>query len=240
MTAETNRVPAGVSSGGQFTGTVHAEAPVRLFNRSDGSFLKPSPSSTAEHCIDFWSHVAIPDEIIEQAERTFSATRAEEIAADMDAATNNWSERYEASNPRPKREGREAERWDAQYEADRQAYRDSIEEGITNSRPRFLGSYDARQIVRAAQMYYHRPHSVKFPEESDKVLDYQIELFDGVMSVEEIERVYQMHKIHYCLEEIQKDDHLQRLMVDRLTEVSGGIRGVHLELNHQTNLSQEY
>jgi hypothetical protein len=240
MTAETSRVPAGFTSGGQFTATVHAESPVKLFNRSDGSFLKPSPSSTAAHCIDFWSNVSIPDEVIEQAERTYASVRAEEIAADLKTATDAWTATYMANKPRPARAGREADRWDAQYASDLDEYAASIEDDITTSRPRYLGSYDARQIVRAAQMFYHRPHSVKFPEESQRVLNYQVELFDGVMTVEEIEHVYQMHKIHFCLEEIQKDDHLQRLMVDRLTEVSGGIRGVHQELNHQTQLGQQY
>ena len=240
MTAETSRVPAGFTSGGQFTATVHAESPVKLFNRSDGSFLKPSPSSTAAHCIDFWSNVSIPDEVIEQAEQTYAAVRADENAEDRRVAIETGSAKYAADNPRPRRDGREADRWDAQYAVDLAEYRASIEDSITNSRPRYLGSYDARQVVRAAQMFYHRPHSLKFAEESERVLNYQVELFDGVMTVEEIERVYQMHKIHYCLEEIQKDDHLQRLMVDRLTEVSGGIRGVHQEINHQTQLSQQY
>jgi hypothetical protein len=239
MTAETSRVPAGVSSGGQFTATVHGEAPVRLFNRSDGSFLKPSPSSTAEHCIQFWSNVTIPDEVIEQAEQTYDHVRGEEIATEMDAETDAWSERYVANNPRPRREGRDLDRWEAQYAVDRDAFRDSIEEVITSRRPRYLGSYDARQIVRAAQMYHHRPHSLRFPEESRKVLDYQVELFDGVMSVDEIERVYEMDKIHFCLEEIIKDDSLERQIVEKLAELSGGIAGVHEELSYQSNVAAQ-
>lgn len=239
MTAETSRVPAGFTSGGQFTATVHAEAPVRLFNRSDGSFLKPSPSSTAEHCINFWSNVNIPDEIIEQAEKTYAAVRAEEIATDLEAASNRWAASYLAENPQPRREGKDMDKWTERYNTELVAYQDEITEGITNSRPRYLGSYDARQIVRAAQMYHHRPHSLKFPQESDRVLDYQVELFDGVMTVEEIERVYQMDKIHFCLEEVQRDDRLQQLIVDRLTEVSGGIQGVRQELVFQTNKGQD-
>lgn len=239
MTAETSRVPAGVPSGGQFTATVHGEAPVRLFNRSDGSFLKPSPSSTAEHCIQFWSNVTIPDEVIEQAEQTYDHVRSEEIATEMDAETDAWSERYVASNPRPRRGGRDLDRWEEQFELDREAYRASIEEAITSRRPRYLGSYDARQIVRAAQMYHHRPHSLKFPEESQKVLDFQVELFDCVMSVDEIERVYEMDKIHFCLEEISKDDSLQRQIVAKLSELNGGIEVVKKELGYQSALASE-
>lgn len=239
MTAETSRVPAGFTNGGQFAATVHAEAPVRLFNRSDGSFLKPSPSSTAEHCINFWSSVNIPDEIIEQAEKAYAAVREEEIATDMETASKSWAASYVAENPQPRREGKELDKWTGRYQAELEAYQESIVDGITNSRPRYLGSYDARQVVRAAQMYHHRPHGLKFPEESFRVLDYQVELFDGVMTVEEIERVYQMDKIYFCLEEVQKDDRLQQLIVDRLTEVSGGIQNVRKELTFQTNLHEQ-
>lgn len=238
MTTEANRVPAGIRTGGQFTATVHGEAPVRLFNRNDGSFFKPSPSSTAEHCIEFWSSVPIPDEIIDQAEKTYAKVRDAEVAADMNTASATWTERYLSENPQPKRD-KDLAAWTATYDAELKEYQDSIRPGIESSRPLRLGNYDSRQIVRAAQMYFHQPDYVKFREESDKLMNHQVELFDTIMTVGEIERTYQMSSIHYCLEEIHKDDSLQQKLLATMEEVNGGIHGVHTALTYQTNLQQQ-
>lgn len=239
MTAEANRVPAGVRSGGQFASTQHAESPVRLFDRNDGSFLRPSPSSTAEHCINFWSNVTIPDEVIEQAEKTYRQVRENEIAQEIEKASIQWAESYMEANPQPTKQ-KELDSWTETFNSELHAYQQSIAPVIETSRPQHLGSYDSRQIVRAAQMFYHQPDCVKFPEESSKLLNHQIELFDATLTVAEIERVYKMSSIHYCMEEIHKDDSLQKKMLATMEEVNGGIHGVHTALTYQANVAQGY
>lgn len=196
MTTEfTQRQPQGIPIGGQFAATSHAESPVRLFDRGDGSFLNPSPSATAEHCIGFWSQIEIPDAIISQATTAYAEFRDSEIDARIEEEMTAWSVKWKSENPSPKREGRELDRLQARYSEEFNAYKSSIMDRIVNEHPRRMGSYDARQLVRAAQMRQHRPNSLKFPEEAAKVMAHPVELFDETLTVGEIDDKYQMNRI---------------------------------------------
>lgn len=214
-----NRVPSGVSTGGQFTHNQHAESPVRLFDRTDGSFLKPSPSRTADHCINFWSTVEIPDAIIDQVEKAYREGRAREVNQEMDTAMDAWERQWSGANPQPKRH---VEDWQARFEQEREAYRQEILPAAT-ARPTALGTYDSRQLIRAAQMYYHAPNKNRFPEETEKVLDHEIELFDEVLTVRQIERKYGLWDYHFAMEAVFKDDS----ELEILRRVSAGIDGVN-------------
>lgn len=196
------RQPVGIPTGGQFAATSHAESPVRLFDRGDGSFLKPSPSATAEHCINFWSRIDVPDAVIDQVFDEYAVLRNSEITARLEEEMNAWSVEWKAANPSPKREGKELERLQARYVEEFDAHQESITERIYQEHPNQLGAYDARQLVRAAQMRLHRPHPGKFPEETEKVMNHQIELFDETLTVAEIDEKYRLTKIAHAMQSI--------------------------------------
>lgn len=239
MTSEsTNRTPAGVPEGGQFAATAHAESPVKLFDRTDGTFLKPSPSSTADHCISFWSNVAIPDEIVTQLENVYGQTRLNEVQQQIDAQTEVWAQQWLAEHPKPRRNSQEAE-WNAQFAADREAFMGSLREQLRAERPMLLGNYDSRQLVRAAQMLYHAPNSVKFPpEENIKVRDHQIELYNEMLTVEEIEDKYSLYRIHYCLERIFEDT-TEKEMLEEMRTLSS-IMGVQRDMMVEAERASRY
>lgn len=195
------RQPAGIPAGGQFAGAVHAESPVRLFDRGDGTFLKPSPSATAEHCIDFWSRIEVPDEIIDQVNEAYAVFRNEEITQRLNEEMTAWAQKWKAENETPKRQ-RDLEAFQARYVEEFNAYQDSIQDRVHQERPNHIGQYDARQLVRAAQMLRHRPHPAKFPEESDKVLKHEIELFDETLTVHQIEDKYQFSSIAHAMKSV--------------------------------------
>lgn len=162
--------PAGIGSQHGFM--YCPDTPVPLFDRMDGSFLHPSPSSTAEHCVEFWSTVEVPDAIISQSEAAYLKDRDREVDDDMVAAMATWTDDWAARNPEGKKTPKSTEERNAKYRSEHEAHRLSILHGVEAKRPPYMGSYDSRQPIRAHQMITNRPNSSKFPEESDKVLDY--------------------------------------------------------------------
>jgi hypothetical protein len=231
MTSEgINRAPAGIPSGGQFVANNHAEAPIKLFDRTDGSFLRPAPSATAEHCIQFWSNVEIPDEIITQVESEYNKTVVAEINEDMDSAMGQWRERWVTANPAP-RGGRQLEEHQARYKADFEEYRTSILPGVESRRPKWLGEYDSRQLIRAAQMRIHRPHGGRFPQECQRVLDEPIELFDEVLTVQQVEEKYRLSQMRYAMEKVFHND--AEALLRAVESQSEQLSGIHEQLVHQ-------
>lgn len=239
MTSESmNRTQAGVPEGGQFAAATHAESPVKLFDRNDGTFLKPSPSSTAEHCIGFWSNVAIPDEIVSQLETVYYQTRLNEVEQQVDDQTEAWATQWIAENPQPRRESHVAE-WNARFAAEREAFMVPLREQLQSERPAKLGSYDSRQLVRAAQMLYHSPNAAKFPpEENIKVRDHQIELYNEMLTVEEIETKYNLYKLHYCLERVFEDNTEKEMLEEMRTMNS--VMGVTRDMMVEAQRVQSY
>jgi hypothetical protein len=175
-----------------------------LFDRSDGTFLKPGPSTTAEHCINFWNNVTIPDEIITQAEDVYSNRRTKEVEDGLEAQVMAWAQQWLLENPQPKKKA-DIDAWNARFAAEREPVLTRVREELEAERPMWLGSYDARQLVRAAQMYFHIPHPDKYLEENIKVRDHPIELFDEILTVEDIEAKYRLWSMHGALERVFED-----------------------------------
>ncbi|HEX9087853.1 MAG TPA: hypothetical protein VF867_10035 [Arthrobacter sp.] len=197
-----NRTSGGVPEGGQFAAAAHAESPVKLFDRNDGSFFKPSPSSTAEHCLNFWSNIVIPDEIISQAESVYHETRTAEVEAGFKQRVDDWKTNWVVENPKPRFK---LEAWEEKFQAELAPFKNQVREDLTNERPMWLGTYDSRQLVRAAQMLFHAPHAHRFPDENIKVRDHEIELFTETLTVEEIQAKYKLYQIHHALEKVFED-----------------------------------
>jgi hypothetical protein len=231
MTAEgINRQPQGIPVGGQFAPNQHSEAPIRLFDRTDGSFLNPAPSATADHCIQFWSNVEIPDEIIDQVVDAYAKFRSAEIDSDMDKEMGQWRERWVAANPAP-RGGRQLEEHQERYKADFETYRQSVLPGILSKRPERLGEYDTRQLIRAAKMLIHRPNSQRFPGEGDKVLNEPVELFDGTLTVLEIDKKYSLWDIRQSMEKVFRND--TEALLRAIEGQSEQLSGIHEQLVYQ-------
>ena len=197
-----HRIEGGVPQGGQFTSPPHAESPVKLFDRTDGSFFNPSPSSTADHCISFWSSIQIPDEIIYQVMATYCEKRKKDVEQGAAQRVADWKAGWLQENPKPRFK---VDEWEARFQADLAVVKARVPEDLTNERPMKLGTYDARQLVRAAQMFYHLPNPSRFREENLKVRDHEIELYDETLTVEQIENKYKLHGIHFSMEAIFED-----------------------------------
>jgi hypothetical protein len=214
MTSESiMRTQAGVPEGGQFAAVPHAESPVRLFDRNDGTFLKPSPSSTAEHCIGFWSNVAIPDEIVTQMEDVYLKYRTQEVETALDSQVTAWAEQWLQENAQPKKQA-DIDAWNARFAAERGELMTRVRGELEAERPMRLGSYDSRQLVRAAQMFFHIPHPNKYLDENIKVRDHPVELFDEVLTVEEIETKYSLYRMHGALERVFEDTTDKELLAE--------------------------
>lgn len=198
-----NRIDSGVPEGGQFAQKNHAESPVKLFDRNDGSFYKPSPSSTAEHCINFWSTVQIPDEVINQLESVYYQTRLADVKSGVEQRVADWKQSWLQENPKPRFK---VEEWEARFQSDLASFKAQATEDLTNERPMKLGIYDSRQLVRAAQMLYHIPGPNKFPEENIKVRDHEVELYNETLTVEQIQDKYRLYRLHYAMERVFEDN----------------------------------
>lgn len=197
-----HRIESGVPEGGRFTTAPHMESPVKLFDRSDGSFFKPSPSSTAEHCITFWSTVDIPDVAINQMELTYFETRSSEVESGLTQRVADWKSGWLEENPKPRFK---VEEWEARFRDEHAAFAAQARQDLTSERPMKLGVYDSRQLVRAAQMLYHIPDPARFPDENIKVRDHEVELYNETLTVEEIQEKYRLYKLHYALERVFED-----------------------------------
>lgn len=209
----------------------HTEATIRLFDRTDGTFLNPAPSATAEHCIQFWSNVQIPDEIIEQVIVAYATDRSKEIDKEMEQAMAQWRARWEAENPVPKQ--RHLEQYQNRFKAEYEEYRLSILPGVIAERPERLGEYDVPQLIRAAKMIRRRPNPDRFPGEENKVLDEPVELFNETLTVMEIETKYRLSRIKASMDTINRVDNKDLLRA--LEVMSEQLSGLHTVLVYQSN-----
>jgi hypothetical protein len=204
-----HRIDGGVPQGGQFATYPHAESPVKLFDRTDGSFFKPSPSSTADHCIGFWSNVTIPDEIIRQVEVTYLERRKAEVEAGVTQRVADWKAGWLQENPQPRFK---VDEWEARLRDEQAAFAAQARQSLTEERPMLLGLYDSRQLVRAAQMLYHAPDSRRFFDEHIAVRDHEIELFNDTLTVEQIEEKYRLFDMHYAVERVFEDNTEKKIL----------------------------
>jgi hypothetical protein len=222
-----------MGTGGRYDFAYHPESPVKLFDRTDGSYLHPSPSATAEHCITFWSNVEIPDEIISQSESAYYADRVQEVEDDMNSAMAAWTDEWAERNPESaKMTPKLIEERNAKYRSEHEAHRLSILPGVEAKRPEVMGEYDARQLIRAYQMVANRPNSTKFPEESEKVLSHPVQLFDETLTVREIQHKYGLHRIGSVIEGKAKVDEGQAVL-DAIGHTNQLLAGISTEIIRQ-------
>lgn len=222
MTIEQPRVPTGIPGAGQFApgGPAHSPSPVtlgsavKLFDRTGGTYYHPAPSATAEHCLNFWANVEIPDEIITQVEDAYYNDRQQEIDEDMEETMRSWTAEWVKTNPEP---GKWAapdvvEAYNQRWRDEHEVHRLKVLPEVEARRPIHLGSYDAPQIIRAAQMGLHSPDTQKFPGEFDKVMMHPVELFDGELPVHEIHKKYALQRITPYIEGLVKPDNEARML----------------------------
>lgn len=229
-----NRVPGGspMGTGGRYDFAYHPESPVKLFDRNDGSYLHPSPSATAEHCITFWSNVEIPDEIISQSVSAYYSDRELEVEDDMNAAMASWTDDWAADNPEGKKTPKSTEERNIKYRAEHEVYRLSILPEVEAKRPLLMGEYDARQLIRAYQMVVNRPSADKFPEESEKVLNHEMQLFDETAAIRDIYLKYQLHRISGSIRGQVKVDEGQAVL-DAIGQTNELLAGIGKEIVRQ-------
>lgn len=203
------RLNTGQPGAGQWTSPTHAESQVQLFDRMDGSFFHPSPFRTAESCIRFWSSIEVPDAIIDQFAEDFHAAQTELVGEEMRRYMHAWESEWLAKNPKPATS--EIPAWEAKYNREREDYRLSILPGVKDASPSVLGQYDVTQLIRAAQMWTHAPNA-RFGDEQDKVGSHSIELFEGSMTVDQIEDKYRFSRFQESLKRVRVNDPTDKLL----------------------------
>lgn len=206
---------------GKFGERPHGEPMVALFDRNDGSFLHPSPSSTAEHCINFWSKAAIPDEVISQFEKAYLARYEEIFNRSFASRMAEFERKWRGEHPAPRKE-KDLPAYEAELQSAKDAVSDQITDAAVQETTPQLVSYDIRQLIRATQMVWHRPRP-KFENEGDKVLDYQVELYDGPMTLRDIAIKYRLEELHWTMEEIHADKGVKDIIaaIDRASDQVG-------------------
>lgn len=189
-------------------GAVAFGNPVRLFDRYDGTYFHPAPSATAEHCINFWASVRIPDEIITQAKNAYHADRQQEINDDMEDTMREWTIRWMKENPEPGRKAGPAatEEYNQRFRDEHEVHRQKILPSVEAKRPLHLGSYDAPQIIRAVQMGLHCPNPDFFPDEVPKVMEHPVELIGGNLAVYDIWKKYDLNRVMPYITDLVKPD----------------------------------
>lgn len=209
------RVVPGQPGGGRWKPQAHGESQVQLFDRMDGSFFHPSPFKTAESCIRFWSTIEIPDAIVDQFVDDFHDAQVKLVDDEMYRYMHAWESEWLAKNPKPERS--ELKAWEAKYDREREEYRLSILPDVEATHPSALGRYDIPQLIRAAQMWTHAPNA-RFGDEQDKVGSHLVELFDGSMTVDQIEAKYQFSRFQESLRRVRVNDPTDKLMqvLDRI------------------------
>lgn len=210
-------------------------APIRLFDRTDGSFFNPAPSATAEHCIQFWSNVEIPDEIIDQVVEAYEKARSDEIDRDMEQLMAGWCAHWVEQNPAPKRS---VEEYQERFKREHEAHRQSVLPGVEAKRPERLGQYDTRQLIRATKMLIHRPNPDRFPGEDQKVLMEPVELFDETLTVWQIHEKYNLCDIRHSMERIFRNEN--EALLAALENQSEQLSGIHEQLVHQRSDANGY
>lgn len=195
---------------------------IPLHDRMDGTYRHPSPSSTAEHCINFWSTVQIPDEIVLQANGAYYRARQREIDDDMTEIMRLWTIEWLKSNPEPPEKGRPyaikaaKDAHSARWRKEHEVHRLSVLPKSEAKRAERLMIYDNVQLVRVAQMVSRAPRD---PVQREEVLNYPIELRDGQSTVREIYKTYRLDWIVDSIRAIDEPDSPE--------DISSDVEGIH-------------
>lgn len=179
---------------------------IPLHDRMDGTYRHPAPSSTAEHCINFWGTISIPDEIVLQANGAYYRARQSEIDDDMTEIMRLWTIEWLKSNPEPPEKGRPhaikaaKDAHTAQWHKEYETHRLSVLPKSAAKRAERLMVYDNVQLVRVAQMYSRAPRD---PVQREEVMNYPVELRSGASTVREI---YKSHRLDWIVDAIRSID----------------------------------
>lgn len=236
--AQQARVPQGVITGGQFAPEQRQETSVRLFDRDGGTYFNPAPSKTAKHCIEFWGNVQIPDEIIDQVKVAHHRDRVKHVDEIMENWMGQWREEWPEKNPKPSRKKDVAD-WEQRYRDEHETYRLHVLPQAETERAGQLGRYSAPQVIRAWKMVQHIPDGVRWPEERQAVLDHEVELYEGNLTVGQIYSKFRLDRISDATDRIYHADESDRLL-EALQQVDRRLAGVHQEIAMQNQASGGY
>lgn len=149
-----------------------------LYNRKEGTFLNPPPSSEAIHCIWFWSNVTIPDAIALGFRSAWATADQKRLNEHLDSSYKSWWAQAKAQYPNATTD---------QLQAGWVDHRDG-EQMIQNWRqdnPEAV-LYEASQLIRALMMRLWVPDDAVYPEEYQKVMDHLVEICSGHYTVSEL------------------------------------------------------
>lgn len=179
---------------------------IPIHDRMDGTYRHPSPSMTAEHCINFWGTIAIPDEIVLQANSAYYRARQSEIEDDIVEIMRLWTIRWLEKNPEPPKKGRPhaikaaEDAHSAQWRKEHEVHRLKELPKVQAKRPERLMIYENVQLVRVAQMYSRAPREA---DQHEEVMNYPIEMRNGQSTVREI---YKSHRLDWIVDAIKSVD----------------------------------
>lgn len=207
---------------GKFAATMKPEAqvePLKLFDREDGTFLDPPASKTAEHCVRFWSAVKIPDEIVVAFRDSQELDRRQRASDELQTQYDHWLEQWKQGRPQYTKEERSAA-W-REYSLEHQ-----IDARIAAKYPA-LAHPDASQAIRAMQMFRFRPDPNRWPDESQAVLDHQIETWhEHGYTVKEMVDVFNLSgmrpvvdRMPQPLQPVNRDDEILQALRAIQTEI---------------------
>jgi hypothetical protein len=155
----------------------------------DGSYAYPPAPRSAEQHITFWESVPIPDTKLTATITAYKQMR-EQVGIE---AAEEAVERWKVSNPDPTQFSTRAQKQGEKWSNDAGAVYDAAFAQAVAPLPETIYRTSVRPLVRAHQMrLYSRP----LPQsERQKVLDYEL-LVDGqVLTVQQIEDLYQLSQI---------------------------------------------
>lgn len=223
-----NRITSGNSGAGRYTYKVNSEAAIDLpteddaaYNRDGSWFFPPRPRSAAQSAA-FWENCPVPDEILAQFCRVYSTNWEENLASRRDSGLAEWEANYRANNPAPvgvfKGDAK------AKYEEELNSLKylhesEEIFNDVLRERPRVIYVYDARALARAARMYQFAPPECRDPEEYRKAMECPVDLYEGTLTVEAVEKKYVLSEIVASLDEVFPDTSKQDELIETVDSV---------------------
>ncbi|MHA6694834.1 hypothetical protein [Homoserinimonas sp. A520] len=214
---------------------------MKLYDRGTGTCFNPPMYTTAAHALEFWSSVEIPDATIAKARRLFNEQQRKDFLDHFQALTEQHLNAWTTANPRPKHSDTKQMKWEADREAEKTRFTEAEvaahSEGnkfFHSENPQTMGSIDAQQVVRAWFMLRNGPHPDRFPDESAKLDDHLIEIYDGSEKALPLVKKYRLYRFADEIKSVpnpaadaihQMHDALAELLIglsqdiDRLAEV---------------------
>lgn len=226
-----NRILSGNTGAGRYTYKSNSEADTELpaeddaaYNADGTWFFPPRPRSAAQSA-NFWENCHVPDEILDQFRRVYSANWDDDVAIRVRAGLDDWEKDYRAQNPAPKvflstaaKDKYEEELRRVKVEESEDLRNDALRE-----RPRVMHVYDTRALARAARMFQFAPLESRQPDEYRKAMEHPVDLYDEVLTVEEVEQKYRLSDIVASLDEVFPDTGKQDELIETVSSVKNAV-----------------